>query len=63
MLFDKLVNTCGDLIRPDGTRTVLRPFHVADPASEEEAKGRTAHIVDRVLSCFRVIWSMNCARL
>ena len=45
-----LVTSCGDPLRPDGTRTVLRPFHVADPSSEGTAGGRTARIVDRVMS-------------
>ena len=47
---DSLVKSCGDLLRPDGTRTVLRPFHITDPAREGDVDGRTARIIDRVMS-------------
>lgn len=47
---NSLVTSCGDLLCPDGTRTVLRPFHINDPDHEGEAGGRTARIIERVLS-------------
>ena len=45
-----LVTTCGDVLRPDSDRTVLRPFNVTDPAQEGDPDGRTARIVARILS-------------
>lgn len=45
-----LVKSAGESIRPDGERTVLRPFHVADPSDEGAPGGRTSQIVDRVMS-------------
>ena len=50
MTSNSLVRSCGDLLCPDGTRTVLRAFHVSDPSSEGDADGRTARIIDRVKS-------------
>jgi hypothetical protein len=50
MASNSLVKSCADHLCPDGTRTVLRPFHVTDPLQEGEAGGRTARIIDRVLT-------------
>ena len=50
MISNSLVRSCGDLLCPNGTRTVLRPFHVTDPSREGEPDGRTARIIDRVMS-------------
>lgn len=47
---NSLVKTCGDLIRPDGARTVLRAFHVADPSHEGDVEGRTFGIIERIMS-------------
>ena len=45
-----IVKSCGDLLRPDGTRTVIRPFHVTDPLTEGNLRGRTDEIIKRILS-------------
>lgn len=45
-----LVRSCGDLLRPNSMRTVLRPFQVTDPLREGDPEGRTARIIDRVMS-------------
>ena len=49
MTSSSLVKLCAPPIRPEGTRTVLRPFRVADPSQEGDKDGRTARIIDRIL--------------
>jgi predicted GH43/DUF377 family glycosyl hydrolase len=47
---DSLVRPIDVKLLPDGTRTVLRPFHVTDPTKEGDAGGRTERIIERILS-------------
>ena len=49
MTSSSLLKLCASPIRPDGTRTVLRPFRVADPSHEGDKDGRTTRIIDRIL--------------
>lgn len=50
MKSNSLVKSCGDPQRPDATRTVLRPFWVAAASKQGDPDGRTARIIDRILS-------------
>ena len=48
MASTSLVRSCSDLLRPDGARTVFRPFHIVDPASSPAGMERLRRIVERV---------------
>lgn len=50
MTTSSLVKRCGDAVRPDTARTVLRPFRLTDPDNEGNSEGRTARVIDRVLA-------------
>jgi predicted GH43/DUF377 family glycosyl hydrolase len=45
-----LVTSCSIVLRADPTRTILRPFHVGDISTEGDPEGRTARIIDRIMT-------------
>ncbi len=47
---DPIVTKRGETLCPDPSRTVLRAFHLTDPAEEGDPKGRTARVIQRLLS-------------
>ena len=50
MIQSTLIKSCGESLRADGTRTVLRPFHITDPAEEGLPGGRSAGVIHRIRS-------------
>lgn len=50
MMPNALVRSCGDLLYPDGSRMVLRSFHISDPSANNGPESRTTQIIDRIRS-------------